>query len=87
VLGRIERLRADPFGGARLIQVAHTAEPGPVTLRAVRGLLDHVFGTEMTDHAWDHLVGGLHALAWEDGVLIGHGAVVQRRLPYRGRIW
>jgi GNAT superfamily N-acetyltransferase len=30
-------------------------------------------------------LGGIHALAWEGGELIGHAVVVQRRLPHGGR--
>ena len=39
----------------------------------------------MTEDAWDHALGGMHALVWEEGRLVGHGAVVQRRLLYDGR--
>jgi len=39
----------------------------------------------MTDDAWDHALGGMHALAWEAGQLVGHASVVQRRLLHRGR--
>ena len=39
----------------------------------------------MTEHAWDHALGGVHALVWEHGALVGHASVVQRRLLYRGR--
>ena len=85
MLGRRQAVAPARPDGSRLIQIAHTAELDDATLRAARALLDHVFGAEMTDHAWDHAVGGLHALAWEDGALIGHGSVVQRRLVYRGR--
>ena len=30
-------------------------------------------------------LGGLHALAWDDETLIGHAAVIQRRMIYGGR--
>jgi aminoglycoside 2'-N-acetyltransferase I len=39
----------------------------------------------MTDDAWDHALGGIHALVWEGEELIGHAALVQRRLLHRGR--
>jgi aminoglycoside 2'-N-acetyltransferase I len=67
------------------LQVAHTAEVGAEALNAARALLDEVFGEEMTDHDWDHALGGVHALVWEDGRLIGHASVVQRRLLHAGR--
>jgi aminoglycoside 2'-N-acetyltransferase I len=67
------------------VRTAHTADLDAATLRAARGLLDAVFGDEMTDEDWDHALGGVHALVWEGEELIGHASVVQRRLLYRGR--
>ncbi len=64
---------------------AHTALLAPSELRAARALLDDVFAGEMTDADWEHALGGVHALAWEDGALIGHASVVQRRLLLGGR--
>jgi aminoglycoside 2'-N-acetyltransferase I len=66
-------------------QVAHTADLDPAALTSARALLDEVFGADMTDHDWDHALGGVHALVWEEGALIGHASVVQRRLLYNGR--
>ena len=67
------------------IQVAHTAHLQAETLHAVRALLDEVFGAEMTDNAWNHALGGMHALVWESGRLVAHGSVVQRPLLHGGR--
>lgn len=67
------------------VQLAHTAELDPSVLWTVRTLLDDVFGDEMAAEAWDHVLGGMHVLAWDGGELIGHAAVVQRRLLYRER--
>lgn len=39
----------------------------------------------MTDHDWEHALGGVHAIIWEAGELVGHGSVVQRRLLHGGR--
>ncbi|MGB5110418.1 MAG: GNAT family N-acetyltransferase [Mycobacterium sp.] len=33
---------------------------------------------------WEHALGGMHALIGHRGAIIAHGAVVQRRLFYRG---
>jgi aminoglycoside 2'-N-acetyltransferase I len=66
------------------IHVAHTAELDASTLAQARALLDAVFEGEMTDHDWEHGLGGVHALAWEGGELVGHGSVVMRRLMHRG---
>jgi aminoglycoside 2'-N-acetyltransferase I len=68
------------------VRTAHTAELDRATLGAARALLDAVFGKdEMTDHDWDHALGGVHALVWEGDELIGHASVVQRRLLHGGR--
>ena len=67
------------------VHTAHTADLDIPTLRAARALLDDVFGAEMTDSDWEHSLGGIHALVWEDGELIGHASVVQRRLLHGGR--
>jgi aminoglycoside 2'-N-acetyltransferase I len=66
------------------LQIAHTGELDPEILRAGRGLLYDVFD-DMTDEDWEHALGGMHALVWEDGDLIGHASVIQRRLVHGGR--
>jgi aminoglycoside 2'-N-acetyltransferase I len=68
-----------------MVQVAHTADLDPGTLAAARALLDAVFEGELTDHDWEHSLGGMHALAWDGGELIGHASVIQRRLMHGGR--
>lgn len=77
-------MRTNHTSGADL-QVAHTSELGRGTRQSVRALLDEVFGAAMNEHAWDHALGGMHALVWEARQLIAHGSVVQRRLFYEGR--
>jgi len=67
------------------VRTAHTADLDPATLTAARALLDDVFAGDMADDDWEHALGGVHALAWEDGVLVGHASVVQRRLLHGGR--
>lgn len=67
------------------IRLAHTSDLDTATLRAARALLDDVFGPDLTDHDWEHALGGMHALVLESGELVGHGAVIQRRLLHRGR--
>ena len=67
------------------IHTAHTADLGIATLKAARTLLDHVFEPDMTDHDWEHALGGVHALVWEGAELIGHASVIQRRLLHGGR--
>jgi aminoglycoside 2'-N-acetyltransferase I len=67
------------------VRTAHTADLPAATLDAARELLDAVFAGELTAEDWEHALGGVHALAWEDGELVGHASVVQRRLLHGGR--
>ena len=62
----------------------HTSELDADTRAAARELLYTVFD-DMTEHDWEHSLGGLHALAYEGGELVGHAALVQRRLLHGGR--
>lgn len=67
------------------VQIAHTAWLSPGKLQAVRILLDEAFNGDVTDDDYEHALGGMHALVWEDSELIGHGAVIMRRLLHGGR--
>lgn len=67
------------------VRSAHTADLDGATLRAARVLLEDVFEGEMTDDDWEHALGGVHTVVLEEGRVIGHAAVVQRRLLHRGR--
>ena len=67
------------------VRTAHTAYLERSVLAAARGLLDDVFAGDMTDADWEHALGGIHALAWEEGALVGHASVIQRRLWLGGR--
>jgi aminoglycoside 2'-N-acetyltransferase I len=67
------------------VDVAHTAQLDAATLQSIRRLLDNAFGADMSDDAFDHVLGGMHALVWEAGELAAHGAVVQRQLFLDGR--
>ena len=64
---------------------AHTADADPATLAAARALLEDAFAGELDDDDWEHGLGGIHAFAWEDGELVGHASVVQRRMLHGGR--
>ncbi len=67
------------------MKVAHTSELDAATRKAVRVLLEHVFEGDWTEDDWDHTQGGMHALIWDGSELVGHAAVVQRRLLHNGR--
>lgn len=64
------------------LRTAHTADLDGASLRAARGLLWDVFdeGDAMTEADWEHCLGGMHVLAWERDELVGHAALVMRRL-------
>ena len=66
------------------LRAAHTADLDGDTRSALRPLLDGAFGN-MTDDAFENVLGGVHALVFDDADLIGHGSVVQRRLLHQGR--
>jgi aminoglycoside 2'-N-acetyltransferase I len=66
-------------------QAAHTAWLDPAELREIRALLDEAFDGDVTDDDYEHALGGMHVLVREAGELIGHGAVVTRRLLHGGR--
>ncbi|WP_370082374.1 GNAT family N-acetyltransferase [Streptacidiphilus sp. MAP12-16] len=66
-------------------RTAHTADLDAATLRAARALLDDAFEGDMSDHDWQHALGGVHALVWEGTELAGHASLVRRRLLHRGR--
>ncbi|MFL5799458.1 MAG: GNAT family N-acetyltransferase [Actinomycetota bacterium] len=80
------RSRYDACDDVRVSEVrtAHTADLDAATLDAARALLYEVFD-DMTDHDWEHALGGVHALAWEGDELVGHASVIQRRLLHGGR--
>ena len=67
------------------VHTAHTADLDSATLEAAHALLDAAFDGAFSDHDWDHVLGGLHALAWDGSELVGHASVVQRRLLHAGR--
>jgi aminoglycoside 2'-N-acetyltransferase I len=77
------RLGAGPL--RRGLTVAHTGQLDGETLASVRALLDEAFDGDFADEDWEHALGGMHALAFDGARLIGHGAVVQRRLLHGGR--
>jgi aminoglycoside 2'-N-acetyltransferase I len=67
------------------IRLAHTGALEPESLAAARALLEEVFTEGLEEHDWEHALGGMHALAYEDGVLVGHASLVMRRLLHGGR--
>ena len=72
-----------PFG------IAYDVLPTPALTReqrrTLRALLDLAFAGRFADSDWAHTLGGLHVLAREGDVLVGHGAVVPRQLTAGAR--
>ncbi|MFC6088657.1 GNAT family N-acetyltransferase [Saccharothrix lopnurensis] len=68
------------------VSVVHTWQLPEADRAAARALLDEAFDGEFSDEDWEHALGGVHALVRDDGGLIGHGAVVQRRMVVGGRV-
>jgi aminoglycoside 2'-N-acetyltransferase I len=66
------------------VVVAHTATLEEKDLAAARALLYRCFA-DMTETDWEHALGGTHAFAFEHDELVGHAALVPRRLLYGGR--
>ncbi len=69
---------------ARLI---HTADLDAETRADAHRMVVEAFSTSeggFADSDWEHALGGMHALIGHRGAIIAHGAVVQRRLLYRG---
>ncbi|MCV7225619.1 GNAT family N-acetyltransferase [Mycolicibacterium komossense] len=67
---------------ARLV---HTADLDAETRAGARQMVLDAFGDTFTPTDWEHALGGMHALIGYHGALIGHAAVVQRRLFYNGQ--
>jgi aminoglycoside 2'-N-acetyltransferase I len=69
-----------------VIRVAHTSELEPALLEQIRAMLEAVFEGDFEPADWEHALGGIHAIAYDDdGGLVGHASVVQRRLMHGGR--
>lgn len=63
-----------------LLRVLHTRDLSGSARGSIRALLDGAFAGTFTDDDWEHTLGGIHLLAGEGNRLVGHVAVVQRRL-------
>ncbi|MEV6393177.1 GNAT family N-acetyltransferase [Streptomyces sp. NPDC051907] len=66
-------------------RLAHTFELTQAELADIRSLLTDAFDGDFGDEDWGHTLGGVHALLYEDGVPVAHGAVIQRRVAHAGR--
>ncbi|MGK5499823.1 GNAT family N-acetyltransferase [Streptomyces sp. URMC 125] len=71
--------------GAPAVHLVHTADLDAATRAAARSLLTEVFEGDFGEDDWEHSLGGVHALVREGPELVGHAALVQRRLLHGGR--
>jgi aminoglycoside 2'-N-acetyltransferase I len=67
------------------VRLAHTSELDVAALRAIERMVIEAFPGDFDDHDWEHALGGIHAIVEDAGVIVAHGAVVQRRLLHGGR--
>jgi aminoglycoside 2'-N-acetyltransferase I len=65
------------------LRIVHTADLDSGMRFAIRGLMDAVFDG-VSDDTYENVLGGIHTLVIEDGDLIGHASVVQRRMLHGG---
>jgi aminoglycoside 2'-N-acetyltransferase I len=66
------------------LRTAHTADLDDGARAAIRRLMDGAFGI-VSEDTYQNVLGGVHAVLVEDGALIGHASVVQRRMLHGGR--
>jgi aminoglycoside 2'-N-acetyltransferase I len=72
--------------GVLTARLVHTADLDSETREDARRMVIDAFGgdeIDFTNADWEHALGGMHALICHHGALIGHAAVVQRRLLHR----
>ena len=67
------------------VRTARTADLRPAELAAARALVDVAFAGSFGDVDWANALGGIHALASEDGELVAHASMAPRLLRYDGR--
>ncbi|MBI5340171.1 MAG: GNAT family N-acetyltransferase [Mycolicibacterium rufum] len=65
---------------ARLV---HTSDLDDESREDARRMVIEAFGGEFSDADWEHALGGMHAVICQRGAMIGHAAVVQRRLLHQ----
>lgn len=81
-----EQGRDRSIPGAFSLQVGHTADLTASVLAQARDLLDVVFADDLTDHDWEHSLGGMHSIVWHNSSLIGPASVIQRRLVHGDQV-
>jgi aminoglycoside 2'-N-acetyltransferase I len=62
------------------VRLVETKDLSDTDRRAIRSLLDEAFDGGFSDDDWRHALGGWHAVAGAQGSVVGHGAVIERRI-------
>jgi aminoglycoside 2'-N-acetyltransferase I len=62
--------------------VATDDEIDPGLLAAARGICETTFGDSFSRDDWDHTLGGVRLLLFDEGLLVGHAAVVPRSIGF-----
>jgi aminoglycoside 2'-N-acetyltransferase I len=65
------------------LRTLHTADLDAGMRSQIRGLMDAAFDG-VCDDTYENVLGGIHTLVIEDGELIAHASVVQRRMLHGG---
>jgi aminoglycoside 2'-N-acetyltransferase I len=68
-----------------MIRRLHTADLTNALRDEIWAMLVEVFEGDIEASDWEHALGGTHALAYQDGELVGHASVIQRRLIHQDR--
>lgn len=71
-------------GEGSTLALVPTARLDAAVLAAAHALLESAF-PDLDEHDWEHCLGGVHALLRHGADLIGHAALVPRRLVHDGR--
>ncbi len=69
----------------RGVTLARTPDLDAGLLARLRTLLQDSFDGDFAPEDWEHALGGVHALAHDGEVLVGHAALVPRILLHAGR--
>jgi aminoglycoside 2'-N-acetyltransferase I len=67
--------------------VVESDQINAATRRALRILWDRAYGDRFSEDDADHAYGGVHVLARDDDLLIGHASAVPRRLRFGDEPW
>ena len=72
-----EQGRDRSIPGAFSLQVGHTADFTASVLAQARDLLDVVFADDLTDHDWEHSLGGMYSIVWHNSSALTPTGVVR----------